>query len=165
MAVLRALELSPGATSAVALLLLALSPLVVSGYFASDVLARAMLLAVLALSLDLAWGYAGILCLGQSAFFGLGAYAMAILALRWASPWAVLTGVALAILLSTLLAAAVGWFIFFRASSMLYVAIVTLALPVLLSARPVRRTLASARSSLFRAISMAVKVVVIGSLL
>ncbi len=33
---------------------------------------------VLALSLALIWGYGGILCFGQSAFFGLGAYTYAI---------------------------------------------------------------------------------------
>ena len=37
-----------------------------------------MIMAILALSLALIWGYGGILCFGQSAFFGLGAYAYAI---------------------------------------------------------------------------------------
>jgi urea transport system permease protein len=33
--------------------------------------------AILALSIDLIWGYAGILSLGHGAFFALGGYAMA----------------------------------------------------------------------------------------
>src|SRR5262245_6018986 len=33
-------------------------------------------LAILALGMDLIWGYAGILSLGQAIFFGCGAYAM-----------------------------------------------------------------------------------------
>ena len=37
-----------------------------------------MIMAILALSLALIWGYGGILCFGQSAFFGLGAYTYAI---------------------------------------------------------------------------------------
>jgi len=37
-----------------------------------------MIMAVLALSLALIWGFGGILCFGQSAFFGLGAYTYAI---------------------------------------------------------------------------------------
>ena len=37
-----------------------------------------MIMAILALSLALVWGYGGILCFGQSAFFGLGAYTYAI---------------------------------------------------------------------------------------
>ena len=37
-----------------------------------------MIMAILALSQALIWGYGGILCFGQSAFFGLGAYTYAI---------------------------------------------------------------------------------------
>ena len=37
-----------------------------------------MIMAILGLSLALIWGYGGILCFGQSAFFGLGAYTYAI---------------------------------------------------------------------------------------
>jgi branched-chain amino acid transport system permease protein len=37
-----------------------------------------MIMAILALSLALIWGYGGILCFGQAAFFGLGAYTYAI---------------------------------------------------------------------------------------
>ena len=35
-------------------------------------------MAILALSMGFIWGYGGILCFGQSAFYGLGAYAYAI---------------------------------------------------------------------------------------
>src|SRR5688572_22088829 len=38
--------------------------------------------AILALSLDLVWGYCGILSLGHSAFFALGAYAMGMYLMR-----------------------------------------------------------------------------------
>ena len=38
--------------------------------------------AILALSLDLIWGYGGILCLGQAAFFALGGYAMGMYLMR-----------------------------------------------------------------------------------
>src|SRR5215469_10973354 len=41
-------------------------------------LTTAIGLALLALSLGLVWGYGGILCFGQTAFFGIGAYAYAI---------------------------------------------------------------------------------------
>ena len=37
-----------------------------------------MIMAMLALILALIWGFGGILCFGQSAFFGLGAYTYAI---------------------------------------------------------------------------------------
>src|SRR5215471_946217 len=38
--------------------------------------------ALLALSLDLVWGYAGILSLGHGAFFALGGYAMGMYLMR-----------------------------------------------------------------------------------
>ena len=37
---------------------------------------------ILALSLGFVWGYGGILCFGQSAFFGLGAYTYAVTAIN-----------------------------------------------------------------------------------
>lgn len=42
-----------------------------------------MSMGVFALSLALLWGYGGIPCFGQSAFFGLGAYAYAIAAINF----------------------------------------------------------------------------------
>jgi len=47
-------------------------------------------MAVLALSLALVWGFGGILCFGQAAFFGLGGYAYAVAALNLPdTTWAV----------------------------------------------------------------------------
>ena len=62
-----------------------------------------MIMAVLALSLALIWGVGGILCFGQSAFFGLGAYAYAIAVINLGESTAPL---ALAILMPALIAAA-----------------------------------------------------------
>ena len=41
------------------------------------------ILALLALSMSFLWGYVGILSFGQTAFFGLGGYAYAVLALNF----------------------------------------------------------------------------------
>ena len=41
------------------------------------------ILALLALSMSFLWGYAGMLSFGQTAFFGLGGYAYAVLALNF----------------------------------------------------------------------------------
>ena len=46
--------------------------------FALNVLTRSLIYAVLALTVDLLWGFTGILTFGQAAFFGAGAYAAAI---------------------------------------------------------------------------------------
>ncbi|MEK9708365.1 MAG: urea ABC transporter permease subunit UrtC, partial [Alphaproteobacteria bacterium] len=45
-------------------------------------LGKYLCFAMLALSLDLIWGYAGILSLGHGAFFGLGGYAMGMYLMR-----------------------------------------------------------------------------------
>ena len=59
-----------------ALLLLA-APFVLSD-FRVNLLGKILAFAILALSLDLIWGYAGMLSLGHGVFFGLGAYAFAM---------------------------------------------------------------------------------------
>src|SRR5690349_2045539 len=55
--------------------LLALAPAVLSD-FRLSLLAKFLAFAIVALSLDLIWGYGGILSLGHGVFFGLGAYVM-----------------------------------------------------------------------------------------
>src|SRR5882672_9878600 len=51
------------------------SPLAVSN-FTLNLFGKFLTYAILALGLDLLWGYAGVLSLGHGVFFGLGAYAM-----------------------------------------------------------------------------------------
>ncbi|CAM4308626.1 urea ABC transporter permease subunit UrtC [Paenibacillus alkaliterrae] len=53
------------------------APLFVSD-FRLNLLAKFLAFAIVALGLDLIWGYTGILSLGHGIFFGLGAYAMAM---------------------------------------------------------------------------------------
>lgn len=48
------------------------------GDFRLNLLAKCLAFAIVALGLDLLWGYTGILSLGHGVFFGLGAYAMAM---------------------------------------------------------------------------------------
>src|SRR5207244_6269287 len=62
---------------AAAVLLLAGAPLVLSD-FRLALLAKFLCFAIVALSLDLIWGYGGMLSLGHGFFFGLGAYAVAM---------------------------------------------------------------------------------------
>jgi urea transport system permease protein len=61
----------------VALLLLVVAPAVLSE-FRLNLLAKFLTFAIIAVGLDLLWGYAGMLSLGQGVFFGLGGYAMAM---------------------------------------------------------------------------------------
>src|SRR3954451_12080875 len=57
------------------------SALYVSTYFVA-LLGKYICYALLALSIDLIWGYAGILSLGHGAFFALGGYAMGMYLMR-----------------------------------------------------------------------------------
>ncbi|MGJ3257749.1 MAG: ABC transporter permease subunit, partial [Alcanivorax sp.] len=57
------------------------SPLHVSAYTVT-LLGKYLCYALLALSLDLVWGYCGILSLGHGAFFALGGYAMGMYLMR-----------------------------------------------------------------------------------
>ncbi len=88
-----------------------------------------VVMAILALSLGFVWGYGGILCLGQSAFFGLGAYAYAIAVFNIGESS---LPVVIAILLPTLFAAALGYLMFYGRISEVYVGVITLTVTLIL---------------------------------
>ncbi|HLS51910.1 MAG TPA: branched-chain amino acid ABC transporter permease [Burkholderiaceae bacterium] len=86
-------------------------------------------LAILALSLGLVWGFGGILALGQSAFFGVGAYVYATVAINMAdSTWALPAS----ILAAVIFAACVGYFTFYGRVSDIYFAVISLTIPLIL---------------------------------
>ena len=88
-----------------------------------------VIMAVLALSLALVWGYGGVLCFGQSAFFGLGAYAYAISAFNLGES----TGpFLLSILLPAGFAALLGYFMFYGRISDVYLGVITLTVTLIL---------------------------------
>jgi urea transport system permease protein len=60
-----------------ALVLLFIAPVMLTE-FRLDLLAKFACFAIIAVGIDLAWGYGGMLVLGQGLFFGLGGYAMAM---------------------------------------------------------------------------------------
>jgi branched-chain amino acid transport system permease protein len=71
---------------------------------------RVLIFALLAVSFDLVWGYAGIMSFGQALFFGTAGYAMALLARDLAItsifiviPLSILIGLALSLLLASFL--------------------------------------------------------------
>jgi branched-chain amino acid transport system permease protein len=64
-------------TIAAALVLLGIADGMVAGYSGQERLATMAIFAILAMSLDLLVGFAGLVSLGHALFFGLGAYAMA----------------------------------------------------------------------------------------
>jgi ABC-type branched-subunit amino acid transport system permease subunit len=114
--------------------LLALAPLLVGAYALAQ-LTLYVIYGMLAMSLALIWGRAGLLCFGQAMFFGIGAYAMAISTKGMAGEALASTylGLLLAIGAAGLSAAVLGYFLFWgRGLSGPYLAIVTLAIALIL---------------------------------
>jgi branched-chain amino acid transport system permease protein len=86
-------------------------------------------LAVLALSLALVWGFGGILCFGQAAFFGLGGYSYAVAAINFGDTT---YAVPVAIGVPALVAAALGYVMFYGRISDVYMGAITLTLTLIL---------------------------------
>jgi len=118
------------AVAALAFALLAVLPLAVDGY-PIYILPQYMLYGILAMSLGLLWGVAGILSFGQAAFFAIGAYAMG-LAMKWelgGNPAYV--ALLASIVLGGALAGLVGYFLFSAGARAVYFVLVTLALSII----------------------------------
>jgi len=71
-----------------------------------DLLIRACLFAILAVSLNTIVGYTGILSIGHAAFFGIGAYASGIFAVKFGAPFWV--GILLGLSISSLIGFIIG---------------------------------------------------------
>jgi len=92
---------------------------------------RFMIFSILAISLDLLWGYGGVVSFGHALFFGLGAYAVAITLTYVGGVSGTLVALALGIAIPALLALGLGLFLFYSKVSGVYFGIVTLALTVI----------------------------------
>ncbi|MGA0612307.1 branched-chain amino acid ABC transporter permease [Caldimonas sp. KR1-144] len=88
---LKNLTLSQLLPVVVGVLLFALVPMLGSSFY-TDLAVKIMVLAIFALSLELLVGQVGLVCLGHAAFFGLGAYVVALMSPQSeaASLWLVL---------------------------------------------------------------------------
>ena len=87
-----------------------------------------IVMAILALSLALVWGYAGILCFGQSAFFGIGGYAYALGVMNLGeSTIPLLIGIALPMIF----AAVLGYFLFYGRVGDIYLGVITLCVSLI----------------------------------
>ena len=94
---------------AVLLVLLIVAPLFLND-FLTVIATRMLILALLAISFDLCWGYSGIMTFGQGLFFGMAGYAVALFAnkLGFVQIWGVIpigifTGAVVSFLLAWLL--------------------------------------------------------------
>lgn len=117
------------------ILFMALAPSVLE-LFAIINLTTAIALAMLALSLALIWGYGGILCFGQTAFFGVGAYAYTVAAINTGDA---ATAILIAVVVAVVFAAVLGYFMFYGRISDVYLAVITLTVSLILYSL-IRRT-------------------------
>jgi ABC-type uncharacterized transport system ATPase subunit/ABC-type branched-subunit amino acid transport system permease subunit len=116
----------------VAIALIVAGPWILDAYTV-NILIRAFFVATVALTVDVLWGHSGYLTFGQSAFFGLGAYVLAIVFMRLGfGPAQILTAIAIAIGGAAALAAFVGWLSFYSGSTPLYASVISLVLPIVM---------------------------------
>ena len=83
---------------------------------------------ILALSLGFVWGYGGILCFGQSAFFGLGAYTYAVTAINAGEST---IAAVLAVVVPAVFAGLLGYFMFYGRLSDVYLGVITLSVTLI----------------------------------
>ena len=108
------------------LVALLLVPLVTND-FHTIIASRMLLLAILAISFDLCWGYSGIMTFGQALFFGMAGYVSALLANKagFVQIWGIVPASMAVGLVSAFL---IGWFLLLgrRTPTIIFVALGTL---------------------------------------
>jgi branched-chain amino acid transport system permease protein len=99
-----------------------------------NILIRAVFFAMLALTVDVLWGYTGYLTFGQSAFFGAGAYAAGLvfthLGFDTGNVW---LAAGLAMAAAAAIALLTGWLSFYHGSTPLYASVISLVLPIVMT--------------------------------
>jgi branched-chain amino acid transport system permease protein len=116
---------------ALSLVLVAVGPMVIDEY-SVNILVRSFLYGCIAVTVDILWGFTGILTFGQAAFFGIGAYALGLAVTNYDFS----TPVVIAAFIAGPLAAAavaviVAWLAFGPKVSPLYISVVTLVQSVI----------------------------------
>lgn len=102
-------------------------------YYWVMILRDALVFGIFALSLDYLWGRTGLLSFGHATFFGIGAYAVAILSTNFDISNITLLALMAGILASGLVALLFGYFLLFAGVRGPYFTIMTLALTVIAS--------------------------------
>lgn len=99
-----------------------------------NILIKAFFFAVTAITVDVLWGYTGYLTFGQSAFFGMGAYAAGLVFTHYGfSSGGVALALGLAVVVAMAVAALVGWLSFYRGASPFFATVISLVLPIVIS--------------------------------
>ena len=103
--------------------------------FTLSVVSLWVIYGLLALSLDLVWGRVGIVSFGQTAFFGVAGYTYGVIAINLSgASGESTTALVGAVLAGALLAALLGYFMFYGRVGDVYLGIITLAVTLVLLA-------------------------------
>ncbi|MDQ0023831.1 branched-chain amino acid transport system permease protein [Variovorax paradoxus] len=117
----------------VGILLIAIGPWVFDTYLL-NILIKSFFFAIAAITVDVLWGYTGYLTFGQSAFFGIGAYAAGLAFTHGGfSASMVFLAIGAAVLVSAAVGALVGWLSFYRGASPFFATVISLVLPIVLT--------------------------------
>jgi urea transport system permease protein len=98
--------------------------------YSISIMRDTVIFGLLALSLDYLWGKSGLLSFGHAAFFGMGAYGMAIFSLNLNTIFASMIGIAASVIVPGLVALLIGYFLIFAGIRGPYFVIVMLALGI-----------------------------------
>ncbi len=111
--------------------LVLLGPSVLDEYVV-NILIRSFLYGSIAVTVDILWGFTGILTFGQAVFFGIGAYALglAVTTYDFTAPVVIVAFLA-GPLVAAAVAALVGWLAFGPRVSPLYISVITLVQSVI----------------------------------
>lgn len=113
--------------------LLVVGPWIFDSYVL-NLLIKAFLFAIVVITVDVLWGYTGYLTFGQSAFFGIGAYAAGLIFTHFGfSPATIACAIGLAIIVPMLVAGLVGWLSFYRGASPFFATVISLVLPIVMT--------------------------------
>jgi urea transport system permease protein len=106
------------------------APAIFAGYLV-DLVVLSIILSMFAMSVDMVWGYAGILTFGHAAFYGLGAYLMAILTTEISVSGVGYAGFVLGVAVPGGLGLLIAGVLFYRGIDEEYFTILTLALAII----------------------------------
>lgn len=122
-----------GVLALIAIALLVAGPWIFDSYVL-NLLIKAFLFAIVVITVDVLWGYTGYLTFGQSAFFGIGAYAAGLVFTHFGlSPGTITIAIGLAIVVPMVVAGLVGWLSFYRGASPFFATVISLVLPIVMT--------------------------------
>lgn len=104
-----------------------------AGAYATTAVCYFIIMTFLGMSLSIVWGYTGIFSFGQAALFGIGGYVFGIVAGNLGNPNLTIIALLCGLAAAALVAAVLGYLMFYGGVSDVYVGITTLAVTLVLS--------------------------------